>query len=120
MFFIRTTDIQADLLEPKISEYKSFPYEIKNRWVCIPKGENELTIEIHAKNTKEMLFYLTPTGTNTAFEKALIGKSEGMNGIFSITHKFKKDESILYHFSVDAFNQKGLRVTEILFNISRC
>ncbi|MFC0416372.1 hypothetical protein ACFFHH_13040 [Cytobacillus solani] len=114
------TNAEANILEPKIIEYKTFPYEIKDRWVCIPKGEKELTVEVIAKNTKEMLFYLTPTGTGTASKKFLIGKTNGKNDVFTIKHKFKKDESILYHLSVDAFNKEGYRVSGILFNISRC
>lgn len=113
-------EAQSNSLEPKIIDYKSFPFEINDRWVCIPEGENEIIVKVRAMNTKEMFFYLTPTGTNTASERALIGKSEGKNNIFIIKHIFKKDESILYHFSIEALSPDGNMVTDILFNISRC
>ncbi|MDN4606436.1 hypothetical protein [Sporosarcina highlanderae] len=111
--------VNSNSVEPEIVEYKTIPFEVKDGWVCIPEGEHELTVGVQAKNTKKMYFYLTPTGTNTASQKVLIGESEGRKGIFTVNHIFKENESILYHFSVDYENQK-YKETDHLFNIVRC
>ena len=51
--------VQSNLSEPEIIGYKTFPNIVENRWLCIPNGENEITVEVYAKNTKEMFFYFT-------------------------------------------------------------
>lgn len=105
---------------PKIINYNTFPFVVKDGWLCIPNEDNVLTVEVTAMNTKEILFYLTPTGTATANLSVLIGRSNGKNGLFTIKHKFLNDESILHHFSVVAISQTGHKTTDTLFNIVRC
>ncbi|MEZ7172652.1 hypothetical protein [Sporosarcina sp. OR05] len=112
--------VQSNVLTPEIIEYKTAPYVVENGWLCIPSGDNEINVEVHAKNTLEIYFYLVPTGTETTTQKVLIGRSKGKDDIFTLKHKFKNDESILYHFLIDAVGQKGQRATDILFNIIRC
>ncbi|MCM3390658.1 hypothetical protein M3649_21480 [Ureibacillus chungkukjangi] len=120
IFFSQVTYASSKTIEPKIIEYASSPYKVKNGWVCIPKGEIDLSIEVRAENTSKIFFYLTPTGTNTFSKRKLIASSEEENGIFKINHTFNKNESILYHLSVDAVGKNGQSTSDILFNISRC
>ncbi|MBT2641903.1 hypothetical protein J7I80_06680 [Bacillus sp. ISL-41] len=58
---------------PKViqSAYTNIPET--NNWVTVPKGTEEITIYVEADNTETVLFWLIPTGTQTWWERTLIG-----------------------------------------------
>lgn len=70
---IMTANSQITVPPPKLikSAYTNIP-EINN-WVAVPKGTEELTIYVEAENTETVLFWLIPTGTQTWWERTLIG-----------------------------------------------
>lgn len=58
--------------KPKLkSIYTDYPKE--GIWVQIPKGTKKITFHVEAENTETILFWLTPTGTQTWTERKLIG-----------------------------------------------
>jgi hypothetical protein len=77
---------------PKIVKfYTSIPE--KDNWVTVPEGTEDITIYVEALNTETVLFWLIPTGTQTWYERKLIGydiKDDNDNN-FSLTWKTPKD-----------------------------
>jgi hypothetical protein len=60
----------------------------KSGWWVVPKGTQEITFFTEAKNTDTVLFWITPTGTETWAERELIGyDTDGSDG-WSFTWKF--------------------------------
>lgn len=70
---IVTANSQGTLPPPKVlkSAYTNIPET--NNWVTVPKGAEEITIFVEAENTETVLFWLIPTGTQTWWERRLIG-----------------------------------------------
>ncbi|UII57667.1 hypothetical protein LS684_09695 [Cytobacillus spongiae] len=64
---------QMTVPPPKVmkSAYTNIPET--NNWVIIPKGVDEITIYVEAENAETVLFWLIPTGTQTWWERSLIG-----------------------------------------------
>jgi hypothetical protein len=95
---ILTANSQITVPPPKVikSAYTSIPET--NNWVTVPKGTEEITIYVEAENTETVLFWLIPTGTQTWWERSLIGyainteKERTFNSpqTFSLTWKIDK------------------------------
>lgn len=70
---IMTSNSKITVPSPKVikSAYTNIP-ETDN-WVIVPKGTKEITISVEAENTETVLFWLIPTGTQTWWERKLIG-----------------------------------------------
>ena len=95
---IMTANSQITVPQPKVikSAYTNIPET--NNWVTVPKGTEEITIYIEAENTETVLFWLIPTGTQTWWERSLIGyainteKERTFNSpqTFSLTWKIDK------------------------------
>jgi hypothetical protein len=91
---------------PKVitSVYTNIPAE--DNWVTLPKGTKEITIFVEAQNTETVLFWLIPTGTETWWERELIGYTinEDKRKKFHETQKYsvtwKIDEPFLHHHLV--------------------
>jgi hypothetical protein len=68
-----TANNEITVPPPKVikSTYTNIP-ETDN-WVIVPKGTKEITISVKAENTETVLFWLIPTGTQTWWERRLIG-----------------------------------------------
>jgi hypothetical protein len=87
---------------PKVitSAYTNIPE--KDNWVTVPKGTKEITIYVEAQNTETVLFWLIPTGTQTWWERKLIGYdiNEDKRTKFNETQKYsltwKIDEPFLH------------------------
>ncbi|MGM0877943.1 MAG: hypothetical protein ACQEWV_25260 [Bacillota bacterium] len=74
-----------------ISIHTDFPKD--GIWVLIPKGTEEITFNVEAKNTETVLFWLIPTGTQTWTERELIGydiKESPTDNNFTLTWKIDK------------------------------
>ncbi|QOR69003.1 hypothetical protein IM538_19440 [Cytobacillus suaedae] len=78
----------------------------KNNWITISKGTKEITFFVEAQNTETVLFWLIPTGTETWWERKLIGYdiNEDKSKKFDETQKYsltwKIDEPFLHHHLV--------------------
>lgn len=91
---------------PKVitSAYTNIP--VKDNWVTVPEGTKEITIFVEAQNTETVLFWLIPTGTETWWERELIGydinedkrKKFDESQTYSLTWKI--DEPFLHHHLV--------------------
>ncbi|WP_255249772.1 hypothetical protein [Bacillus sp. FJAT-45066] len=86
--------------------YTNIPEE--HNWVIVPKGTKEITIFVEAENTETVLFWLIPTGTQTWWERRLIGYdiNKEMEKSFHKPQKFsftwKIDEPFLHdHLEVE-------------------
>ena len=74
---------------------------VENGWSIVPKGVHEMTISVEAENVDLVLFWIAPTGTETRFERELIGYDLDGNDGWSINWKF--GERIFHnHISVQA------------------
>lgn len=95
---IMIANSQINVPLPKVikSAYTNIPE--KNNQVTVPKGTEEVTIYVEAENTETVLFWLIPTGTQTWWERSLIGyainteKERTFNSpqTFSLTWKIDK------------------------------
>ncbi len=91
---------------PKVitSAFTNIP--VKDNWVTVPEGTKEITIFVEAQNTETVLFWLIPTGTETWWERKLIGYdiNEDKSKKFDETQKYsltwKIDEPFLHHHLV--------------------
>ncbi|MFE8703000.1 hypothetical protein ACFYKX_20535 [Cytobacillus sp. FJAT-54145] len=85
-----TVNNEVNVPPPKVIKtvYTNIPED--NNWVTIPKGTKEITISVEAKNTETVLFWLIPTGTETWWERRLIGYdiNENKENKFNETQKF--------------------------------
>ncbi|WP_108671414.1 hypothetical protein [Peribacillus acanthi] len=93
-------------------------YKKNGVWYCLPEG-GSLTINVNAINTKEILFWATPTGTGTYYLKKLIGKDNNEDDGWSIIWKYP---SILVnsHIEVTAIGNDGKKEDKFLFNVTDC
>lgn len=85
----------------------------KDNWVTVPKGTEEITITVEAPNTETVLFWLIPTGTETWYERKLIGydiKDDG-DTFFSLT--WKVPGLLLNHLEVQALGESGMAVASL-------
>lgn len=99
---------------PQIIEVKTSPYPIIHNWVTLPRGPGKLKIDVIAKNTKKVQFWIAPTGTGTWKYRKLIGEdTDGRDG-WSIEWKYGS-ELLLNHIIIVAINPKG--TGEIIFNV---
>jgi hypothetical protein len=101
---------------PKVirSVYTDIPK--KDNWVTIPKGTNEITIYVEAQNTETVLFWLIPAGTQTWWERRLIGYdiNEDKKNKFNETQKYsftwKIDKPFLHdHLVVELVGMSEIR-----------
>ncbi|KQL19093.1 hypothetical protein AN957_11195 [Cytobacillus solani] len=80
---------------PAKPEIKSIntAYPQNGIWVQIPKETHKITFHVEAENTKSVLFWLIPTGTQTWTERKLIGydmRENQNDNIFSLTLNIDK------------------------------
>lgn len=91
---------------PKIiSFYTNYPKD--GNWVRIPKGAKNITFNVHAENTETVLFWLVPSGTETWYERKLIGydiKKDDKDNQFSLTWIIDK-KPLLTHFHIQALGE---------------
>ena len=67
------TSNEVTVPPPKVIKEAYTNITEKNNWVTVPKGTKEITIYVEAENTETVLFWLIPTGTQTWWERRLIG-----------------------------------------------
>ncbi|MFA9560677.1 hypothetical protein ACERII_25605 [Evansella sp. AB-rgal1] len=78
----------------------------KDNWVIVPGGTKEITIYVEAQNTETVLFWLIPTGTETWWERKLIGydinedKGNKLNETQKYSLTWKIDEPFLHNHLV--------------------
>ncbi|QFT90896.1 hypothetical protein FIU87_19810 [Bacillus sp. THAF10] len=92
---------------PKIVQfYTSIPE--KDNWVTVPEGTKEITINVEALNTETVLFWLIPTGTQTWYERKLIGYDikDDKDNKFSLTWKVPKH--LHDHIQVQALGENEI------------
>lgn len=109
-FGIMTANGEVTVPPPRIikSAYTNIP-ETDN-WVTVPKGTKEITIFVEAENTETVLFWLIPTGTQTWWERRLIGyainteKERIFNNPQTFSLTWKIDKPFLHdHISCTAY-----------------
>ena len=94
---------QDTIPPPKVIKEPHTNFPKKENWVTIPKGKNEIIISLEAQNTETVLFWLIPTGTQTWWERRLIGYdiNKDKENKFNKTQKYsliwKIDEPFLHH-----------------------
>lgn len=72
----------------------------------VPEGVHTMTISVEAENVDTVLFWITPTGTETWSERTLIGYDiDGTDG-WSTTWDFG-DRIFLDHITVQALGRDG-------------
>lgn len=105
---------------PKISieSVETYPFNVKNRWLCLPKQDGELTVNIKAKHVKKIKFYLTPTGTGTANLRKFIGETKSNTEDFVFIWKFKATDDLLDHFSYIAYGKNDVSFEDMPFNVT--
>lgn len=97
-----TANSQITVPLPKVikSAYTNIPET--NNWFTVPKGTKEITIYVEAENTETVLFWLIPTGTQTWWERRLIGyaintkKERTFNSQQTFSLTWKIDKSFLH------------------------
>ncbi|MNO67287.1 hypothetical protein D3C76_580920 [compost metagenome] len=57
-------------------------------WWIVHKDVNTMTINVEAKNVETVLFWITPTGTETWGERELIGYDKDGSDGWSVTWNF--------------------------------
>jgi hypothetical protein len=100
---IMTVNSQVTVPPPKVikSAYTNIPET--NNWVTVPKGTEKITIYVEAENTETVLFWLIPTGTQTWWERRLIGyainteKERTFNSPQSFSLTWKIDKPFLHN-----------------------
>lgn len=75
--------------------------EIGN-WYRIPKGKEKMTINVEAKNTETVLFWLVPTGSKTWRERKLIGYDKDGSDGWSLTWEFGNEPPLQDHIHIQA------------------
>lgn len=95
---IMTANSEIAIPPPKVikSVYTNIP--VTENWVTVPKGTEDITLYVEAENTETVLFWLIPTGTQTWWERRLIGyvinteneKTFDSPQVFSFTWKIDK------------------------------
>jgi hypothetical protein len=97
-----TVNNQVSVPPPKVikSAYTNIPE--KNNWVTLQKGTKEITISVEAENTETVLFWLIPAGTQTWWERRLIGyainteKEKTFNNPQTFSLTWKVDQPFLH------------------------
>ncbi|MEH6908235.1 hypothetical protein [Neobacillus drentensis] len=92
---------------PKIVKFNTSIPE-KDNWVTVPEGTKVITINVEALNTETVLFWLIPTGTQTWYERKLIGydiKDEQDNN-FSLSWKIP--QHLYDHLVVQAIGENEI------------
>ncbi|TCS93888.1 hypothetical protein EDD58_10597 [Hazenella coriacea] len=91
---------------PEIVKVRTEPYQVIGNWITLPKGPGKLKIDVVAKNTTKVQFWLVPTGTATWKYRKLIGEdTDGSDG-WSMEWRYGS-ELILNHITIIAMNPKG-------------
>jgi hypothetical protein len=92
---------------PKIVKFYTSIAE-KDNWVTVPEGTEEITINVEALNTETVLFWLIPTGTQTWYERKLIGYDikDDKDNNFSLTWKIPKH--LHDHLEVQALGENEI------------
>lgn len=72
-FRTMTANSEVTIPSPKVIKgaYTNIPES--DNWVTVPKGTKVITIYVEAENAETVLFWLIPTGTQTWWERRLIG-----------------------------------------------
>jgi len=80
----------------------------KNNWIIVPKGMEEITIEVEALHTETVLFWLTSTGTGQWQERELIGYDikDDEDNYFSITWSIPRQ--LQNHLQVQALGESEI------------
>jgi hypothetical protein len=91
---------------PKIISFYT-DYPVVENWVKIPNGTKKLTFNVKADNTETILFWLVPTGTQTWYQRKLIGydiKGDVKDNQFSFSWMIDRP-SLLNHLQIQALGE---------------
>lgn len=88
----------------------------ESNWWVVPKGATTMTINVEAENTDIVLFWISPTGTETGKERTLIGYDvDGSDG-WSYTWDFG-DMTFHDHIQVHALGIDGYTQASDTINV---
>ncbi|PGT88260.1 hypothetical protein COD11_05955 [Bacillus sp. AFS040349] len=97
---------------PKIVKFYTGIPE-KDNWVTVPEGTKEITINVEALNTETVVFWLIPTGTETWYERKLIGYDikDDKDNNFSLTWNIP--QHLHDHLEVQALGENEIARSSI-------
>lgn len=101
-----------------IESVETYPFKVKDRWLCLPKKDGELIVKIKAKNVTKIKFYLTPTGTGTANLRKFIGETKSSTNDFVFIWKFKETDEFPNHFRYIAYGKNNETLVDLPFNVA--
>jgi hypothetical protein len=85
-------------------------------WWVVPKNENKLTIFVEAENADTILFWITPTGTETWVDRELIGYAKDGGDGWSFTWNFG-ERSFHDHITVQVLGDDFISLATDTINI---